>query len=95
MNLTKQQYQEMQTIKQKMENGTAKTKEIRYFLDLIIKSGNQLEIQNYINNIGFNSLDEYKQHLDQKIENAETVKNLAIVGGGLLLAFLLLNKSKN
>ncbi len=90
--ITEKQYQEMQTIKQKMENGTAKNKEMRCFLDLIVENDNQSEIQNYINNIGFNSLDEYKQHLDQKIENAETVKNLAIVGGGLLLAFLLLRK---
>ncbi len=90
--ITEKQYQEMQTIKQKMENGTAKNKEIKYFLDLIIQNGNQSEIQNYIKNIGFESLPEYMKHLDQKIENAETVKNLAIVGGGLLLAFLLLRK---
>ena len=89
MNLTEQEYQKMQVIKQKMENGNAKNKEIRYFLNLIVKNDNQLEIQSYIRNIGFNSIEEYKQHLDQKIENEETVKNLAIVGGGLLLAFLL------
>lgn len=83
--LTKDQYQ-------KMQKGRAKTKEIRYFLDLIVENGNKSEIESYIHNIGFNSIDEYKQHLYQKIENSETVKNLAIVGGGLLLAFLLLRK---
>lgn len=90
--LTQEEYNEMQIIKEKMENGQAKTKQIRRFLDLIIANDSQYEIQNYINNMGFRSLDEYKNHLNQKIENAETVKNLAIVGGGLLLAFLLLRK---
>jgi hypothetical protein len=90
--LTQKQYTEMQTIKEKMENGKAKNKEIRHFLDLIIENDDKKEIQSYIHNIGFNSLKEYEEHLDQKIENAETVKNLAIVGGGLLLAFLFLKK---
>jgi hypothetical protein len=90
--ITQNEYSKMQDIKEKMEDGTAKTKEIRHFLDLIIDSGNEIEIRSYIHNIGFNSIDEYKEHLDGKIENQETVKNLAIVGGGLLLAFLLLRK---
>lgn len=90
--LTQEEYNEMQTIKEKMENSKAKTKQIRRFLDLIIENDNQLEIQNYISKIGFDSLDEYKNHLDQKIENKKFVKGLAIVGGGLLLAWLLTRK---
>ncbi len=91
MNLTQEQYNEMKVIKNKMAKGKAKSKEMRYFLDLLIHSndGNKAEIEQYITDIGFESLDDFKGHLDQKIENEDNVKNLSIVGGGLLLAFLL------
>ncbi len=85
-NLTQEQYNEMKDIQYKMTKGGTKIREMEKFLDVLICNGddNKLEIENYITNIGFESLDDFKQHLNQKIENEETVKNLAIVGGGLL-----------
>jgi hypothetical protein len=96
MNLTQEQYNEMRVIKNKMVKGRAKSKEMQLFLELLIHSSdnNKLEIEHYIVDIGFKSLDDFKNHLNRKIENEETVKNLAIVGGGLLLAFLLIKKIK-
>ncbi len=91
MNVTKKQYDRMKNIKNKMAKGDAKSDEMKEFLEILIQSsdGNKIEIENYISNIGFESLDDFKSHLNRKIENEETVKNLAIIGGGLLLAFLL------
>ncbi len=91
MNVTKKQYDRMKNIKNRMAKGDAKSDEMKEFLEILIQSsdGNKIEIENYISNIGFESLDDFKSHLNRKIENEETVKNLAIIGGGLLLAFLL------
>jgi metal-responsive CopG/Arc/MetJ family transcriptional regulator len=94
MNLTQEQYNKMKAIKNKMAKGKAKSKEMKEFLGLLIHSSdnNKIEVERYIVDIGFKSLDDFKNHLNRKIENEETVKNLAIVGGGLLLAFLLVRK---
>lgn len=92
MTLTPKEYQELENIKNKMEQGRAKSKEMQYYLDLIIKSGNEQEIHNYICNIGFDSVNEFKQHLNQKSENEDFVKGLAVVGGAVLLVWLLTKK---
>jgi hypothetical protein len=47
---------------------------------------------NILKNIGFKSIDDYKLHLNNQIENQNTIKNLAIVGGAVLLAYFLLKK---
>jgi hypothetical protein len=92
MNITQRSYNKFDAIKSSMENGTASNEEILDFLDFIINSGNEHSIFKYIKNIGFKSIDDYKLHLNNQIENQNTIKNLAIVGGAVLLAYFLLKK---
>ncbi len=94
MNLTIKEYGDLKTIKEKMQNNKANSKEMQNFLNLLIKSSNasKIEIDRYIENIGFSSLDGFKKRLSDKKNDEDFVKGLAIIGGGILLAWLLNRK---
>jgi hypothetical protein len=87
--LTNKDYIKLEIIQEKIILNTATNNEIQDFLFLIIKSGSELEMLNYMKTIGFNSIDEIKEHLNKNKKNDNLTTGLAIAGGAILLAFLL------
>ena len=94
MNLTKKQYNYLIMIRNKISNNQASSEEMRNFLDILTQTSknNRNEIEKFVKEIGFTSLDSFKHILDKKKENEDFIKGLAIIGGGILLAYLLNRK---
>ena len=92
MNLTAKNYNKFEKIKTNMESGKASNNDILDFLEFTLDGDNENTINQYIESIGLTSVDDYKAHLNNKIENRKFVKNLAIVGGAILLAYLIIKK---
>ncbi|OIR24749.1 hypothetical protein [Bathymodiolus thermophilus thioautotrophic gill symbiont] len=92
MGLLVKEYKELEEAQKKLTTNTATFDEIQRFLDLMEKSGNKTEMSDYMKNIGFNSMDEFKASLNNKKKNEDLVKGLAIVGGAVLVAWLLTRK---
>ncbi|CAC9612450.1 hypothetical protein [uncultured Gammaproteobacteria bacterium] len=94
MGLLIKEYEELEKAQKKLTNNTATFNEIQRFLDLMDKSGNKAEVSSYIKNIGINSMDELKASLNNndRERNEDIIKGLAIVGGAVLVAWLLTRK---
>ena len=58
------------------------------FVNLVIKSSNnnKNELENYVRTAGYNSINEFQNHLNDK-SNEELVKGLVTIGGAVLLAY--------
>lgn len=89
MGLLQREYKKLEIIQRKLINKTATNSEMQEFLKLLEKSGNQDEILRYVNNIGFKSMDSFEKHLNNKTENENFITGLAVIGGAVLLAWLL------
>lgn len=89
MKLLVRDYKRIEYIQKKLVEETATNNEVQEFLELIKKSGNEAEMSDYVKNIGFNSLNEFKQRLNQKNKNEDFIKGLAVIGGAILLSWLL------
>ena len=94
MSLTPEQYEELKAIKKKMEQGTAKPKEMKKLLKFTASSDitTQNELEKYIKSTGFESIEKFENHLNREIENENTVNGLAVIGGAALLVWLLTRK---
>ncbi|CAC9550298.1 hypothetical protein [uncultured Gammaproteobacteria bacterium] len=94
MGLLIKEYEELEKAQKKLTNNTVTFNEIQRFLDLMDKSGNKAEVSSYIKNIGINSMDELKASLNNndRERNEDIIKGLAIVGGAVLVAWLLTRK---
>lgn len=89
MRLLKKEYKNLEIIQKKLINKTATNNEMQEFLELLEKSGNQAEVSQYVKSIGFNSMDKFKKHLNNKVENENFITGLAVIGGAVLLAWIL------
>ncbi|CAC9554143.1 hypothetical protein [uncultured Gammaproteobacteria bacterium] len=89
MILLKREYKELEEIQEKIIKGTVKSNEITIFLGLIVKSGNKLEMLEYMQTIGFNSIEEVQEHFSKNKKNTDLTAGLVIAGGAILLALLL------
>ncbi|SMN02087.1 hypothetical protein SPONL_506 [uncultured Candidatus Thioglobus sp.] len=58
------------------------------FLDLIVKSGNEVEVLGYMNTLGFSTIEEVRDALKKHQKNSGISTGLAIAGGAILLAML-------
>lgn len=92
MRLLLRDYKRLEMIQKKLVDKTATGDEMQEFLELMVKSGNELEMSNYTKNIGFDSMDEVKKHLNNKAENKNLIIGLAVIGGAVLLAWILTKK---
>ena len=92
MNLLIEEYGTLKKIHKKIIEDTATFDEIQIFLNLIVKSGNDIEMLEYMKSIGFNKMHEIEEYLNKnnKDTKSKDIKTgLAIVGGAILLALLL------
>jgi hypothetical protein len=87
--LTNKDCTKLEIIQDKIISNTSTTNEKIEFLDLIVKSGSELEMMDYMRTIGFNSIAEIKEHLRKNKKNDDLKTALTIAGGAILLAFLL------
>lgn len=92
MALLVKEYKELEVMQKKLINDTATPVEINKFLSLINKSGNEEEILNYSQKIGFNSIDKFKEDLIHKNKNKDLINGLAFIGGAILIAWILTRK---
>jgi hypothetical protein len=83
--LTNKDCTKLEIIQDRIISNTLITNEKTAFLDLIVKSGRELKIRDYMRAIGFNSITEIKEYLSKNKKNNE----LTIAGGAILSAFLL------
>ena len=92
MSLLIKEYETLEKIHKKIIEDTVTSDEIQIFLKLIVKSGNDLEMLEYMKSIGFNEIEEIEEYLikNKKDTKSKDIKTgLAIVGGAILLALLL------
>jgi hypothetical protein len=87
--LTNKDCTKLEIIQDRIISNTLITNEKTAFLDLIVKSGSELEMLDYMETIGFNSIAEIEAYLRKNKKNDDLTTALAIAGGAILLAFLL------
>lgn len=88
MLLLKREYKELEKIQEKIVLRTDTPDEMEIFLDLIVKSGNEFEMLNYMKTIGFDTMDEVRLEVKKHQRNSGIYTGLAIAGGAILLATL-------
>jgi len=88
MPLLKKEYKELERIQEKIILGTATSVEMEVFLNLIVKSGNEVEMMGYMEILGIHSIDEVRGEVKKRQKNSDISTGLAIVGGVILLAAL-------
>ena len=91
MNFTQKNYIELETIKNKIDLGRASLKEKQRFLALI-EQYDSASITEYVNSIGFSSLKEFKAKINKQKANSDLLIGLCILGGAILLAYLVNKK---
>ncbi len=93
MPLLMREYKRLEEIEGNIITDTVTTSETKEFLHLIVKSGNEIEMLNYMRTIGFDSIEEIEDFLSQEDKDKDKDKGistgLAIAGGAILLALLL------
>ncbi len=86
------EYKRLEAIEGNIIADTATTSEMKEFLHLIVKSGNEMEMLNYMRTIGFDSIEKIEDFLSQEYKDKDKDKGistgLAIAGGAILLALL-------
>jgi hypothetical protein len=92
MELSKREYRELGIIQKRLANNSATSNDVKTFLNLMNKSGNEMEMSSYIENVGFSSIGDFKEELNNKASNENLIKGLAVVGGAVLVAWLLTKK---
>lgn len=97
MNLTTAEYNELKSIREKMEAGKSSSKDMQKALGLIVKSsnGNKQRVEEYARTLGFSGLDDFKEKLKAKNQSEVLTNGLLIIGGAVLVAWLLSNGKNN
>jgi dihydrofolate reductase len=88
MRLLKREYAQLEKIQNKIILDTATSEEMTAFLNLIVKSGNESEMLNYMSVIGFDSIEAVQRQLNKKQKDENLKTGLVIAGGAILLALL-------
>ena len=91
MNFTQKNYIELETIKNKIDLGSASLKEKQRFLELL-EHFDRDSIIEYVNSIGFSSLEEFKATINKQKANSDLLIGLCVLGGAILLAYLVNKK---
>ncbi len=88
MLLLKKEYKELERIQEKIILETATFDEMEVFLDLIVKSGNEVEMMGYMKILGIHSMDEVRDKVKKRQRDSGILTGLAIAGGVILWAAL-------
>ncbi|SMN11534.1 hypothetical protein SPBRAN_1815 [uncultured Candidatus Thioglobus sp.] len=88
MSLLEKEYKELEQIQEKILADNALSSEMETFLDLIVKSGNEVEVLGYMNTLGFSTIEEVRGALKKHQKYSAISTGLAIAGGAVLLAML-------
>lgn len=90
MNLTNDELNNLYRLRNKIVHSQATSVEMRNYFKLIIKSSeqNRAEIERYIHEIGYNSIEEFETHLNKK-NNEELINGLVLLGGAVLFGYSL------
>ncbi len=88
MLLLKKEYKELERIQEKIILKIATPNEMEVFLDLIVKSGNEVEMMGYMEILGIHSIDEVRYRVKKRQRDSGILTGLAIAGGAILLAAL-------
>ena len=94
-NLTQEDIVNLSELVAKIRNQLAHSSELEQFFSLIKKSGdyNQDQLIGYLNQIGFNSEQEFIEHLNKK-RNQEFLEGLVQIGIAILFIYALAKLSK-
>lgn len=88
MFLSTKDFSELERIKEKIILDTVTSDEMESFLDLIVQSGNESEMLNYMKNLGLNTIDEVRDEVKKRQRNSSISTGLVIASGAILLAAL-------
>ena len=88
INLTNKEFSRLQQLVEKAKSREANSRELRELIELIQKSGARTrdEIEQYINQAGFTSLEELNKHIEEK-KSQEFIDILIAVGLVILAAY--------
>ena len=89
IDLTNKEFSRLQQLVEKAKRRMANSNELRELIELIQKSGARTreEIEQYINQAGFASLEELNKHIEEK-KSQEFIDILIAVGLGILAAYV-------
>uniref|UniRef100_A9A7U7 Uncharacterized protein n=1 Tax=Methanococcus maripaludis (strain C6 / ATCC BAA-1332) TaxID=444158 RepID=A9A7U7_METM6 len=91
--LTSFQRDELYNLRTKLLRREANSSEMKKYLDLITQANlnNKYVLNQYAQNVGYNSIDDFKNDLSRKSNN-ELINGLVMIGGAVLLASILSKK---
>lgn len=81
---------EIYRLRNKIGHGKATSAEMKRYLNLLLESSdyNKEVVEEYIHEIGYNSIGEFQEHFNEK-GNQEIINGLLMIGGAVLLGYLL------
>ena len=86
MPLLVKEYKELEKIQGKIISDIATPDEMERFLDLIVKSGSEIEMMEYMETLKLNTIDEVRVEMKKRQKNSGISTGLVIAGGAILLA---------
>lgn len=81
---------EIYLLRNKIAHGKATSAEMKRYLKLLLESSdyNREVVEDYIHEIGYDSIEDFQDHFNEK-GNQETINGLLMIGGAILLGYLL------
>ncbi len=95
MELSQEKRNEIYRLRDKISNNQATSDEMKRYLNLILESSdyNRNVVEEYVREIGYDSIEDYEDHLDEK-NSDEFIGGLLLIGGAVLVGYLI-NKLSN
>jgi hypothetical protein len=95
MNISLEERNEIYRLRNKIANNQATSAEMNRYLNLIIESSdyNRAVVEEYVREIGYDSIEDYKGRLNEK-NSEEFINGLLLIGGAVLVGYLI-NKLSN
>ena len=77
-------------LRNKITHNQANSSEMKRYLNLLLESSdyNRNVVEDYIHEIGYKSVDDFQEHLNEK-NNKELIDGLLLIGGAVLFGYLL------
>ncbi|MGP8330482.1 MAG: hypothetical protein ACT6FF_09235 [Methanosarcinaceae archaeon] len=77
-------------LRNKITQNQANSHEMKRYLNLLLESSdyNRNVVENYIHEIGYESVNDFQEHFNEK-NNKELIDGLLLIGGAVLFGYLL------
>ena len=77
-------------LRNKIAHNQANSSEMERYLNLLLESSdyNRNVVEDYIHEIGYESVNDFQEHLNEK-NNKELIDGLLLIGGAVLFGYLL------